>query len=78
MTNVTETMLLFKTYPKLKGRIPWIQLGNFPTPIQKLDNLGKEIGAGSLYIKQDDLSSKIYGGNKVRKLEFLLAEAKQR
>ena len=78
MTNVTETMLLFKTYPKLKGRIPWMSLGDFPTPVQKLDNLGGKTGAGSLYIKQDDLSSKIYGGNKVRKLEFLLAEAKQR
>ncbi|TKJ28206.1 hypothetical protein CEE39_10285 [bacterium (candidate division B38) B3_B38] len=78
MGNVTETALLFETYPKLKGKIPWMPLGNFPTPVQKLDNLGKEIGAGSFYVKRDDLSSSIYGGNKIRKLEFLLAEAKQK
>lgn len=78
LTNVTETPLLFETYPKLKERIPWMPLGNFPTPIQKLDNLGKEIGTESFYIKQDDLSSSLYGGNKVRKLEFILAEARQR
>ena len=78
MTNVTEAPLLFENYPKLKGRIPWIPLGNFPTPVQKLDNLGREIGAGSFYVKRDDLSSNIYGGNKIRKLEFLLAEARQR
>lgn len=78
MTNVTETPLLFETYPKLKERTPWIPLGNFPTPIQKLDNLGKEIGAGSFYVKRDDSSSSLYGGNKVRKLEFILAEARRR
>ena len=78
MTKVTETPLLFEAYPELKGKIPWMALGDFPTPVQKLDNLGKEIGAGNFYIKRDDLSSSIYGGNKVRKLEFLLAEAKQK
>ena len=78
MANITETPFLFETYPNLKGKIPWMPLGNFPTPVQKLDNLGREIGAGSFYLKRDDMSSNIYGGNKIRKLEFLLAEAKQR
>jgi len=78
MANITETPLLFETYPNLKGKIPWTPLGNFPTPVQKLDNLGREIGAGSFYVKRDDMSSNIYGGNKIRKLEFLLAEAKQK
>ena len=78
MANITETPLMFETYQKLKGKIPWLPLGDFPTPVQKLDNLGREIGAGSFYVKRDNLSSSIYGGNKIRKLEFLLAEAKQR
>jgi len=78
MTNTTGSPLLFDAYPNLKGKIPWLPLGNFPTPVQKLDNLGKKIGAASFYIKRDDMSSTIYGGNKIRKLEFLLAEAKQK
>ena len=78
MAKKTETPLIFEAYPGLKGKIPWIPLGNFPTPVQKLDHLGKKIGAASFYIKRDDLSSKIYGGNKIRKLEFLLADAKRR
>ena len=69
--------MLFEAYPRLKGRIPWVPLGDFPTPVHKLENLGKEVGAESLYIKRDDLSSTVYGGNKVRKLEFVLAQAKQ-
>jgi D-cysteine desulfhydrase len=54
--------------------VDWISLGDFPTPIQPLSGLGVE----NLWIKRDDLSSSVYGGNKVRKLEFILAAAKRR
>jgi len=70
--------VLFEAYPKLKENIPWVPLGDFPTPVHKLEKLGKEVGAETLYIKRDDLSSTIYGGNKVRKLEFVLAQAQQK
>ena len=53
-------------------------LGQFPTPVEKLTNLGKHLGLESLWIKRDDLSGELYGGNKVRTLEFILAEAKKR
>ena len=66
---------LFKSYPALKEKLPYVSLGNFPTPIEKLENIGKKIGLNYLYIKRDDLSSVIYGGNKVRKLEFILGQA---
>jgi len=78
MADVTQTPAIFEVYPELKGKIPWMPLGNLPTPVQKLENLGKQVGAKNLYVKRDDLTSNIYGGNKVRKLEFILAEAKQR
>jgi D-cysteine desulfhydrase len=39
-----------------------------------MENLGKELQLENLYIKRDDLSGDFYGGNKVRKLEFLLAD----
>ncbi len=63
---------IFSDYPGLKKCIPWISLGDYPTPVERMNGLGFE----NLWIKRDDLSSPLYGGNKVRKLEFLLAEAK--
>jgi 1-aminocyclopropane-1-carboxylate deaminase/D-cysteine desulfhydrase-like pyridoxal-dependent ACC family enzyme len=70
-------LTLFELYPKLEQRLPHVSLGTFPTPVHKLLNLGKILGLDKLYIKRDDLSGTVYGGNKVRKLEFLLGEALQ-
>lgn len=55
-------------------------LGHYPTPISALTNAEAAAGlrAGSLYCKRDDLTSDVYGGNKVRKLERLLEEARAR
>lgn len=68
---------LFDAYPALEKSIPHKSLGNFPTPIHKLEKLGTHLGVQNLYIKRDDLSAHDgnFGGNKVRKLEFLLADA---
>ena len=66
--------ILFKEYPELEERIPRISLGQFPTPVQQLHRSGFE----NLWIKRDDMSSSVYGGNKVRKLEFILGRAKKR
>jgi 1-aminocyclopropane-1-carboxylate deaminase/D-cysteine desulfhydrase-like pyridoxal-dependent ACC family enzyme len=65
---------LFKQYPKLEEKLPYISLGEFPTPVQKLERLGMELGVGNLYTKRDDLSGRLYGGNKPRKLEFILGD----
>ena len=66
---------LFEHYPELGDNLPHVPLGEFPTPVSKLERLGANVGVDGLYIKRDDLSSQVYGGNKVRKLEFLLGEA---
>ena len=68
---------LFQQYPLLKEKLPHVCLGEFPTPVHRLDRLGRELGVDQLYIKDDGVSGSIYGGNKIRKLEFLLAEALQ-
>ena len=52
-----------------------IPLGLFPTPIHRLDNISRLLGT-HIYIKRDDLTGIGLGGNKVRKLEYLLADAK--
>lgn len=67
---------LFERYPLLRERLPYVALGEFPTPIEKLERLGDELGMGSLYLKNDGMSARIYGGNKIRKLEFLLGHAR--
>lgn len=67
---------LFKTYRHLSAAIPYISLGAFPTEILEPVNFCKKSGIGQVYIKRDDKSGNDYGGNKVRKLEFLLARAK--
>ena len=55
---------------------PRVSLGVFPTPIQKLEAISRLLDR-EIYIKRDDLSGLGLGGNKVRKLEFLLADAKK-
>jgi len=62
-------------YPQLKAKLPYLQLTELPTPISRADQLGARLGLDSLMIKRDDESALLYGGNKVRKLEFVLADA---
>ena len=66
---------LFEDYPLLAEKVPRVELGQFPTPVEKLLRFGEELGIDGLYIKRDDLSGAVYGGNKIRKLEFLLGDA---
>ena len=65
---------LLEHFPTLLGQLPWLSLGNWPTPVTRLDTLGRELSA-DLWIKRDEGSGPLYGGNKVRKLEPLLGEA---
>ena len=66
---------LFEQYPLLQQKLAYIPLGEFPTPVQRLEKLGAKLDVNKLYIKRDDLSGKVYGGNKPRKLEFILGNA---
>jgi len=66
---------LFEQYPLLREKLAYSSLGEFPAPVQKLERLGARLGISQLYMKRDDLSGKLYGGNKPRKLEFILGHA---
>lgn len=57
------------------GGIPRLHLGEFPTPLQELKNLGRELGGPRIFVKRDDQTGLGLGGNKLRKLEYALAEA---
>jgi D-cysteine desulfhydrase len=53
-----------------------ILLATLPTPIQKLERLSEQWGGAEIYVKRDDLTGMALSGNKIRKLEFVIAEAR--
>ncbi len=55
-----------------------ISLAHLPTPISKLEKLTSMLGGPELYVKRDDLTGVGLSGNKVRKLEYLLADAQRK
>lgn len=67
---------LLDNYPELAGRIAHLPLCDLPTPVQSVPGLVPGTAVNSLFVKRDDLSANEYGGNKVRKLEFLLGAAR--
>jgi len=54
---------------------PRVRLANLPTPLQEAPNLSKALGGPRILVKRDDLTGLAFGGNKTRKLEFLMADA---
>jgi 1-aminocyclopropane-1-carboxylate deaminase/D-cysteine desulfhydrase-like pyridoxal-dependent ACC family enzyme len=64
--------VLLSRFPGLAG-LPHVDLGVRPTPVE-----ARRIGGMSVLVKRDDRTSELYGGNKVRALEFLLAGAPRR
>ena len=55
--------------------LPRVRLANLPTPLQELPNLTKALKGPRIYVKRDDLTGLALGGNKTRKLEYLMADA---
>ncbi|MFD1509888.1 D-cysteine desulfhydrase [Lacimonas salitolerans] len=57
------------------ARFDRVRLAHLPTPLEPMDRLSKALGGPRLWIKRDDCTGVSTGGNKTRKLEFLLGEA---
>jgi 1-aminocyclopropane-1-carboxylate deaminase/D-cysteine desulfhydrase-like pyridoxal-dependent ACC family enzyme len=55
--------------------IPRVNIAQLPTPIESLPRLSAALGGPRLFVKRDDQTGLAMGGNKTRKLEFLVAEA---
>jgi D-cysteine desulfhydrase len=69
---------LHERYPPLRGSLAHIALGEAPTPVRRLDGLSAD-GRAEVWLKDDgEFGSGPWGGNKVRKLEWLLPEARRR
>ena len=59
------------------AKIPRIALGHLPTPLEDLPGFAKRVGGPRILIKRDDCTGMLFGGNKTRHNEFLMAEAKR-
>jgi D-cysteine desulfhydrase family pyridoxal phosphate-dependent enzyme len=55
--------------------LPRVKIACLPTPLEPLPRLSTILGGPNLYVKRDDMTGLALGGNKTRKLEFLIAEA---
>lgn len=75
-----ETAALSRNEPSIAAAasVERVSLGSFPTAVEAMPALGSALGVPNLYVKREDRSGGPYGGNKVRKLEFLLGRARQR
>ncbi len=71
------TDALGNAYPKLAARLRKSAIAALPTPVSE-HVIKLPLGERRVLIKHDDLTSSVYGGNKVRKLEYLLQRAKDR
>jgi D-cysteine desulfhydrase len=69
-----EPPALFRWFPALREHIPWIPLARVPTPVERI---AFERFGDRHWIKRDDRTGGLYGGNKVRKLEWILADARR-
>src|SRR5512144_2538452 len=54
-----------------------MRFAHLPTPIEELPRLSAALGGPRLFVKRDDQTGLAFGGNKTRKLEFLVAEAQE-
>src|SRR5688572_2398956 len=71
---------LFDVWPALSSAVPLAHIGDFPTPVESLAPLTRELQRPDVeaYVKRDDISAAAYGGNKVRTLEVLFGHALSR
>ena len=69
--------VVLERFPRLDERLRVAGIGAWPTPVERLDALAQvlERPRAELWVKRDDRSSPVYGGNKVRTLDVLFGEA---
>src|SRR5579859_6037562 len=71
-TMIVTTRL---TEELLNARFPRVRVANLPTPLEHAPRLSAALGGPQIYFKRDDLTGLALGGNKTRKLEWLIGEA---
>jgi D-cysteine desulfhydrase len=72
-------LLLFQRFPRLRDTMPFVPLGTYPTPVERLtavEQAARLPADGQLWVKRDDLSGEPWGMSKVRKLEHYFGDAR--
>jgi D-cysteine desulfhydrase len=72
---VNDGPLLYRRYPRLRETLPWVRLGTRPTPVRPLAALNEPGEGCPVWLKDDGRFGTAWGGNKARKLEWVLADA---
>ena len=71
------TLSLCKELSIALAKFPKVRLGHLPTPLEPMDRLSEILGGPRRWVKRDDCTGLSSGGNKTRKLEYLMADAQQ-
>jgi D-cysteine desulfhydrase len=69
---------LFTEMPALAREVPWMPLVHGPTPVEPCSAIASFLGRDDVWMKRDDLASPLYGGNKIRRFEHVMADAARR
>ncbi len=75
-SRAARRLRLFAELPELERAVPWMPLVDAPTPVETCTAIEPYLGRDRVWVKRDDLAGELYGGNKVRRFELLLADAK--
>ncbi len=70
-----DAVAIERRFAALRERLSRVPLTQLPTRVHRLERLGAQLHVDRLWVKRDDESGTLYGGNKPRKLEFLLGDA---
>lgn len=76
-TDGDLTQSLCKELSITLAKFPRVSLAHLPTPLEPMDRLSEALGGPRLWVKRDDCTGLSSGGNKTRKLEYLMADAVQ-
>jgi D-cysteine desulfhydrase len=65
-------------YPRLRHSVPWISLASGPTPVEPCRKIASYLGRDDVWMKRDDAIHPVFGGNKIRRFEHILADVQRR
>src|SRR5690348_8760136 len=72
---MTDAVLTPEELRRRAERLPRVRLAHLPTPLEEAPRFARRLGGPRVFIKRDDCTGLLFGGNKTRHNEFLLAEA---
>lgn len=75
--RATESRLVAE-FPRLRDTVPWMPLATTPTPVEPCAAISAYLGRSDVWMKRDDAIHPVFGGNKIRRFEHILADVQNR